>query len=332
MDSWLIWNLTGGRTHITDYTNASRTMIYNIHTLRWDEDLLRIFDIPRAVLPAVKSSSEIYGTAEVGGAPVPIAGIAGDQQAALFGQACFEKGDAKITYGTGCFLLMNTGSVPCRSQNGLLTTIGIGLTGKMRYALEGSVFVGGAAIQWLRDEMRLLKDSGETGKIAMRTADTGGVYLVPAFTGLGAPHWDMRARGVIVGITRGTTRDHIIRAADEAIAYQCLDVVRAMEKDTQIHLKALNADGGASRDVFLMQFEADLLNIPLKRPDNTETTALGAAFLAGLATGVWKDMREIASLQEGGEIFMPDMPDEKRKKLLHGWRRALKRSFNWAED
>ena len=264
VDSWLVWNLTGGRAHITDYTNASRTMIYNIHTLSWDEDLLSILEIPRAILPAVKSSSEIYGTAEIGGALIPVAGIAGDQQAALFGQACFEKGDSKITYGTGCFLLMNTGASPYRSENGLVTTIGIGLGGRVRYALEGSVFSAGAAIQWLRDEMHLLADSGETGKIAMRVADTGGVYLVPAFTGLGAPNWDMRARGTIVGITRGTTKDHIVRAADEGIAYQCLDVVRAMEKDTGIPLKSLNADGGASRDMFLMQFQADLLNIPFK--------------------------------------------------------------------
>ncbi len=332
VDSWLIWNLTEGRAHITDYTNASRTMIYNIHTLQWDAELLRILRIPRAILPTVKNSSEVYGTAKIGGTAIPATGIAGDQQAALFGQACFEKGDAKITYGTGCFLLMNTGSTPYQSQNGLVTTIGIGLAGEVSYALEGSVFVGGAAIQWLRDKMRLISDSGETGEVAMKVPDTGGVYLVPAFTGLGAPHWDMRARGVIVGITRGTTREHIVRAADEAIAYQCLDVVRAMEKDTGISLKSLNADGGASRDVFLMQFQADILNIPLKRPANTETTALGAAFLAGLATGVWKDMREIASLQEEGDVFAPDMPDKKRKSLLRGWRRALERSFDWAED
>jgi len=332
VDSWLAWNLTRGRAHITDYTNASRTMIYDIHSLDWDGELLRALDIPRGILPAVKNSSEIYGYFDMGGARVPLAGIAGDQQAALFGQACFEAGEAKITYGTGCFLLMNTGNVPYESQNGLVTTIGAGLNGSVQYALEGSVFVGGAVVQWLRDELGLIADSGDTGKIAMTVPDTGGVYMVPAFTGLGAPHWDMAARGVLIGITRGTGRAQVIRAADESIAYQCLDVVRAMEKDTGIKLKSLNADGGASRDTFLMQFQADILGIPVKRPANAETTALGAAFLAGLATGFWKDKAELKALLRGADVFTPDMPDEKRKTLLHGWWRALERSFGWAEE
>jgi len=332
VDSWLTWNLTKGRAHITDCTNASRTMIYDIHTLDWDDGLLRAMDIPRGILPEVKSSCEIYGHAEIDGVRIPLAGIAGDQQAALFGQACFGEGEAKTTYGTGCFLLMNTGPAPYRSRNGLLTTIGIGLGAKIHYALEGSVFAGGAVVQWLRDEIGLIADSGDTGKIAMTVPDTGGVYFVPAFTGLGAPHWDMTARGVITGITRGTTRAQIVRAADESIAYQCLDVVRAMEKDTGIRLKSLNADGGASRDEFLMQFQADILGIPVRRPRNAEATAQGAAFLAGLATGFFKDRDELRALKSGADVYMPEMPDGKKSALLHGWSRALERSLGWAEE
>ncbi len=332
VDSWLAWNLTGARAHITDHTNASRTMIYDIHALDWDDELIRTLDIPRSILPDVKSSSEVYGYLNLDGARIPLAGIAGDQQAALFGQACFEEGEAKTTYGTGCFLLMNTGTKPFKSKNGLVTTIGISLQDAVRYALEGSVFVGGAVVQWLRDELGLLEDSAETGKIARTVPDTGGVYLVPAFTGLGAPYWDMAARGVLVGITRGTGRAQIVRAADESIAYQCADVVRAMEKDTGIPMKTLNADGGASRDTFLMQFQADILGIPVKRPVNTETTAIGAAFLAGLATGFWKQRSELKTLTGNAGVFMPSMDEEKRTALLRGWRRAVERSFDWAEE
>jgi len=296
VDSWLIWKLTGGAVHVTDYTNASRTMIYNIRTFDWDQKLLDALDIPRAMLPEVRGCSEIYGYAAVQGVRIPIAGIAGDQQAALFGQCCFAPGEAKNTYGTGCFLLMNTGGTPCVSENGLLTTIAIGLNGKVQYALEGSVFVGGAVIQWIRDEMRFINESRDAEYYARKVPDTGGVYLVPAFTGLGAPHWDMYARGCIVGITRGTRREHIIRAAQESIAYQSYDLVKAMERDTGIALAELNVDGGASRDRFLMQFQADILGKRVCRPMIRETTALGAAYLAGLATGVWKDLDELKKL------------------------------------
>lgn len=331
VDSWLVWNLTQGRVHVTDFTNASRTMIYNINTLDWDDKLLGALNIPRNMLPRVKNSSEIYGYASVDGTQIPIAGIAGDQQAALFGQACFDKGETKNTYGTGCFLLMNTGDTPCTSKNGLLTTIAAGPGGKIQYALEGSVFVGGAVVQWLRDEMHMISGSRETEQYARQVEDTGGVYLVPAFTGLGAPYWDMNARGCIIGITRGTGKEHIIRAAEESIAYQSLELVTAMERDTGIRLKSLNVDGGASRDGFLMQFQADLLNIPVSRAGNGETTALGAAFLAGLATGVWLDTSEIKKLQNQRTVFVPNMADERRNALLTGWRRAVERSFNWAE-
>lgn len=332
VDSWLAWNLTREKAHVTDYTNASRTMLYNIHTLHWDNELLRALDIPPCLLPEVKNSSEIYGYMDLDGKTVPLAGMAGDQQAALFGQACFEPGSTKTTYGTGCFLLMNTGEAPYQSKNGLLTTISIGMGGKIRYALEGSVFTGGAVVQWLRDELGLIKKSSEIGKIAMQTEDTGGVYLVPAFSGLGAPYWDMNARGAIIGITRGSGRAHILRAAEESIAYQCLDVARAMEKGTGLPLASMNADGGASRDDFLMQFQADILGIPVKRPKNTETTALGAAFLAGLATGFWQNTDELKALQTNGDVFMPDMPEEKKARLLKGWRKAVQRSFSWADE
>lgn len=331
VDSWLIWKLTGGKVHVTDYTNASRTMLYNINTLNWDKKLLEILDIPCQMLPQVKSSSEIYGYTTIQGESIPIAGIAGDQQAALFGQCCFEQGQAKNTYGTGCFLLMNTGEKPCFSENGLLTTIAIGIDGKVQYALEGSVFVGGAVIQWIRDEMRFITESKDAEYYAKKVDDTAGVYLVPAFTGLGAPHWDMYARGCIIGITRGTRREHIIRAAQESIAYQSYDLVRAMEKDTGVSIKELKVDGGASRDSFLMQFQADILDCEVRRPMIRETTALGAAYLAGLAVGIWKDKEEIRSLWNCDVTFASQMEEERREKLLRGWHRAVERSMGWAE-
>ena len=296
VDTWLLWKLTGGAVYVTDVTNASRTMLYDIHKLCWDDTLLQALDIPKAMLPEVRSSSEIYGYTEIQGVKVPIAGIAGDQQAALFGQTCFEPGDAKNTYGTGCFLLMNTGSVPCESRNGLITTIAVGRDGGVQYALEGSVFVGGAVIQWLRDEMRFFTESRDAEYYAQKVPDNGGVYLVPAFTGLGAPYWDMYARGTLVGLTRGTRREHIIRAAQESIAYQVADLVHAMESDTGVPLTQLKADGGASRDQFLMQFQADIIDREVRRPAIRETTALGAAYLAGLAAHVWQDTDEIRHL------------------------------------
>ena len=331
VDSWLIWKLTGGKAHVTDMTNASRTMLFNIRTLEWDEKLLQALDIPRAMLPQVKSSSEIYGYTTIQGEQIPIAGIAGDQQAALFGQCCFEEGQAKNTYGTGCFLLMNTGEKPCVSENGLITTIAIGLNGKVQYALEGSVFVGGAVIQWIRDEMRFITESKDAEYYAQKVEDTGGVYLVPAFTGLGAPHWDMYARGCIIGITRGTRREHIIRAAQESIAYQSYDLVRAMERDIGVKMRELKVDGGASRDRFLMQFQADILDCEVRRPMIRETTALGAAYLAGLAVGVWKDKEEIRSLWNCDVTFVSQMQEQKREQLLHGWHKAVERSMGWAE-
>ena len=331
VDSWLVWKLTGGAAHVTDYTNASRTMIYNIRELDWDDRLLEALEIPRAMLPEVRSSSEIYGYVPVEDVQIPVAGIAGDQQAALFGQCCFEKGEAKNTYGTGCFLLMNTGEEACESRNGLLTTIAIGLGNKVQYALEGSVFVGGAVIQWIRDELRFITESRDAEYYAQKVEDTGGVYIVPAFTGLGAPYWDMYARGCIVGLTRGTRREHLIRAAQESIAYQSLELVEAMEKDTGIRLSELNVDGGASRDRFLMQFQADILERRVRRPMIRETTALGAAYLAGLATGVWKDTEEIRKLWSCDVTFEPDMEAERREKLLRGWRKAVGRSLDWAE-
>ena len=296
VDTWLVWKLTGGRVHVTDRTNASRTMLYNIRTLDWDDTLLKALDIPRCILPRVTDSSEVYGTTDLCGVQIPVAGIAGDQQAALFGQSCFGKGEAKNTYGTGCFLLMNTGDTICRSRNGLISTIAISLNGKVEYALEGSVFVGGAVIQWVRDGLRMIQESRDAEYYAQKVPDNGGIYIVPAFTGLGAPYWDMYARGAIVGITRGTTQNHIIRAAEESIAYQSADLVAAMEKDTGVPITSLKVDGGASRDQFLMQFQADILNKTVLRPAIRETTALGAAYLAGLATGVWKDRDEIRSL------------------------------------
>ena len=330
VDSWLVWKLTEGRVHATDATNASRTMLFNLHTLDWDDELLELLNVPRSMLPEVKSSGEVYGEVALGGSLIPIAGIAGDQQAALFGQGCFEKGEAKNTYGTGCFLLMNAGEIPPKSQNGLLTTVAATLQGeKAQYALEGSVFVGGAVIQWLRDEMRFFDESRDAEYYAKKVEDTGGVYLVPAFTGIGAPYWDMYARGTIVGITRGTKREHIIRAAQESIAYQSADLVCAMEKDTGGALKSLKVDGGASRDGFLMQFQADILGKEVVRPTAHETTALGAAFLAGLTTGVWKDKTEIRSLMAEGKRYCSQMQETERVRLLDGWHRAVGRSLGW---
>ena len=331
VDTWLLWKLTGGKVHVTDYTNASRTMLFDIHRLDWDDTLLKALDIPRAMLPEVRYCSEVYGYTDFQGCKVPIAGIAGDQQAALFGQACFKPGDAKNTYGTGCFLLMNTGDKPFMSKNGLITTIGIGLDGKVEYALEGSVFVGGAVIQWLRDEMRFFAESRDAEYYAQKVKDNGGVYLVPAFTGLGAPYWDMYARGSIIGITRGTKREHIIRAAQESIAYQVADLVLAMEADTGLPLKGLRADGGASRDGFLMQFQADILQKQVYRPKIRETTALGAAYLAGLATGVWSGREEICKSWICDNTFEPEMAENESERLMDNWHKAVGRSRGWAK-
>ena len=331
VDTWLLWKLTGGKVHVTDYTNASRTMLYDIHKLDWDETLLSALDIPRAMLPQVRSSSEVYGYTDIQGVQVPIAGIAGDQQAALFGQTCFEAGEAKNTYGTGCFLLMNTGDTPCESHNGLVTTIAVGRAGKIQYALEGSVFVGGAVIQWLRDEMRFFTESRDAEYYAQKVEDNGGVYLVPAFTGLGAPHWDMYARGAILGLTRGTKREHIIRAAQESIAYQVADLAAAMEADTGLKLQSLKADGGASRDTFLMQFQADLLDCTVRRPAIRETTALGVAYLAGLATGVWRSLEEIKKLWICDILYEPQMAPEERYRLMANWHKAVQRCRDWAK-
>ena len=333
VETWLIWKLTCGRVHVTDYTNASRTMLFNIHTLEWDEDILRELNIPRCMLPTPMPSSCFYAEADPMhfGSGIKIAGAAGDQQAALFGQTCFEPGEAKNTYGTGCFLLMNTGDTICRSQNGLISTIGISLNGKVEYALEGSVFVGGAVIQWVRDGLRMIQESRDAEYYAQKVPDNGGIYIVPAFTGLGAPYWDMYARGAIVGITRGTTQNHIIRAAEESIAYQSADLVAAMEKDTGVPITSLKVDGGASRDQFLMQFQADILNKDVLRPAIRETTALGAAYLAGLATGVWKDRDEIRSLWHCNMTFAPQMDEAERTRLLSGWHKAVGRSCDWAE-
>lgn len=330
VDTWLVWKLTGGKVHVTDRTNASRTMLFNIDTLEWDEELLKMLDIPRAMLPEVRSSGEIFGMANIGGMAVPIAGIAGDQQAALFGQCCWEKGEAKNTYGTGCFLLMNAGYSRPVSKNGLLTTVAATVKGeKPQYALEGSVFIGGAVIQWLRDELRFFTESRDAEDYARKVENTGGVYIVPAFTGIGAPYWDMYARGSIFGITRGTKREHIIRAAQESIAYQSADLVAAMEKDTGIPLKALKADGGASRDSFLMQFQADILGKEVVRPSVHETTALGAASLAGLSVGVWKDFEQIRALRHTEASYLPAMDEAERKEKLKRWHRAVERTLGW---
>ncbi len=325
VDSWLIWRLTGGTVHVTDYTNASRTMLYNIKDLQWDEGICRRLEIPMGMLPQVRSSSEVYGYVNIQGVEVPIAGIAGDQQAALFGQTCFEPGEAKNTYGTGCFLLMNTGETPFVSKNGLLTTIAIGLADKVQYALEGSIFMGGAVVQWLRDELGLIAESSDTEYFAGKVEDTAGVYVVPAFTGLGAPHWDMNARGAILGLTRGAGRNHIIRAALESIAYQTADVLMAMEEDTGIPLRELRVDGGACANHFLMQFQADIMDRPLRRPMIRETTALGAAYLAGLSTGVWSSLEDIRGSWTLDRLYKPDMEAEQRLRLLSGWHEAVER-------
>ncbi|MDB2076221.1 glycerol kinase GlpK [Clostridium paraputrificum] len=331
VDTWLTWKMTEGEVHVTDYTNASRTMLYNIRELKWDEELLRIFNIPLSMLPQVKSSSEVYGYTSLKEWRVPIAGIAGDQQAALFGQTAFNKGEAKNTYGTGCFLLMNTGEELVESKEGLLTTIAIGIENKVQYALEGSVFVGGAVIQWLRDELKLISDASDSEYFASKVKDNGGVYLVPAFVGLGAPYWDMYARGTIFGLTRGTNKNHIIRAALESIAYQSKEVMETMEKESNIKIKRLKVDGGASRNKLLMQFQSDIMNIEVSRPIITETTALGAAYLAGLAVGFWKDRNELSKGWYESERYYPNMAEEEINKLYSKWKKAVERSLGWEE-
>lgn len=335
IDTWIIWNLTRGKVHVTDYSNASRTMLFNIHTLDWDDEILEKLNIPRSLLPQVKNSSQIYGYTDeksYGGVKIPISGIAGDQQAALFGQACFYPGMVKNTYGTGCFVLMNTGDKVIDSKNGLLTTIAWGIDDKITYALEGSVFVAGAAIQWLRDELKLVYDAPQSEYYAEKAEDTGGVYVVPAFTGLGAPYWDMYARGGIFGLTRGTKREHLVRATLESLAYQSKDVIEAMKEDSQIPLTNLRVDGGASANNFLMKFQADMLDTQILRPKNLETTALGAAYLAGLAVGYWKNQDEIFEGVKVDKTFLPDMSEEKRNKNYKYWKKAVQRTMSWEEE
>lgn len=333
VDSWLAWRLSGGRLHITDVSNASRTMLFDIRRLRWDPELLELFGIPEQMLPKVQPSSCIYGETEPGlfGGKIPVAGAAGDQQSALFGQCCFEAGDVKNTYGTGCFLLMHTGSEPVFSENGLITTIAASGPGKIRYALEGSVFTAGAAVQWLRDELKLIPDAAASEAEARSVADTGGVYVVPAFTGLGAPYWNQYARGTITGITRGFTRAQLVRATLESIAYQTCDICRAMESDAGVELTRLRVDGGAAANDLLMQFQSDLLGAEVLRPACIETTALGAAYLAGLAVGYWKDTADIRQNRQTGRVFLPEMRDATRAKLLKGWNRALTTALAWAD-
>jgi glycerol kinase len=330
VDSWLIWKLTDGKVHVTDYTNASRTMLYNIKNLCWDSEICDILDIPESMLPEVTSSSKVYGYVEIGGARIPIAGCAGDQQAALFGQTCFNSGEAKNTYGTVCFLLMNTGEELCKSDHGLLTTIAATLGDKVNYAIEGSVFIAGAVIQWVRDELRLIQNAEDSEYFANKIESNEGVYIVPAFTGLGAPHWNMYARGTILGLSRNSNRSHIIRAALESIAYQSKDVIDAMEQDTGIKLRELKVDGGASANNFLMQFQSDICDITISRPVVRETTALGAAFLAGLAAGVWQSIDEICSSWVLDREFTPVMPDERRKLNIDGWNKAVECAKIWA--
>lgn len=334
VDTWLIWNLTKGAVHVTDYSNASRTMLYDIYNLCWDEEILDYFKIPCSMLPEVKPSSCIYGhtDASVLGGNIAIAGAAGDQQAALFGQCCFEEGDVKNTYGTGCFLLMNTGNRGIESKNGLLTTIAASATDKVEYALEGSVFVAGAAIQWLRDEMRMIKSAPQSQEYAENVEDTSGVYVVPAFAGFGAPYWNPYARGTIVGITRGCSKEHFIRATLESIAYQTADVLRAMEDDAGMKLNSIKVDGGASANDFLMQFQSDIMDTQVRRPSCIETTALGAAYLAGLATGYYKDKEEIRANWQIGKTFEPAMEGDKRRELLKGWKRAVRCALVWSEE
>lgn len=334
VETWLIWKLTKGRVHVTDYSNASRTLLFNINTLCWDREILEELGIPACMLPAVRPSSEIYGETDPSyfGGAIPIGGAAGDQQAALFGQTCFEPGEAKNTYGTGCFLLMNTGETPVFSKNGLVTTIAWGLDGKVTYALEGSIFVAGAAIQWLRDEMHLIDSASDSEYMAGKVKDTGGCYVVPAFTGLGAPYWDQYARGTIVGITRGVNKYHIIRATLESLAYQTNDVLRAMEADSGTRLTSLKADGGASANNLLMQMQADLIHAPVKRPCCVETTAMGAAYLAGLAVGYWKNKEEVLKNWAVDRVFHPEISGEEREKKVKGWKKAVKYAFDWAKE
>ena len=332
VETWLIWKLTRGAVHVTDYSNASRTMLFNINTLEWDEEILKELGIPRSMLPQARASSEIYGETDPSffGGRIPIAGAAGDQQAALFGQACFDQGEAKNTYGTGCFLLMNTGSKPVFSKNGLVTTIGWGIGGTITYALEGSIFVAGAALQWLRDELRLIDSAADSEYFAQRVKDTNGCYVVPAFTGLGAPYWDQYARGTIVGLTRGVNKYHIIRATLESLAYQVNDVLEAMKADSGMDLSSLKVDGGASANDFLMQTQADLSSAPVNRPRCVETTAMGAAYLAGLAAGYWKDIEDVKRNWATDKIFVPAIDSEKREQMLEGWKRAVACSYGWA--
>lgn len=333
VDTWLIWNLTNKKVFVTDYTNASRTMLFDIEKLQWDEEILKQLEIPKSMLAQVKPSSTVYGytDARLLGGPIAIAGAAGDQQAALFGQGCFEPGEVKNTYGTGCFLLMNTGNTKIASQHGLLTTIAASIDNQVQYALEGSVFVAGAAIQWLRDELQIIRTSSQSEEMASSVENTCGVYVVPAFSGLGAPYWDQYARGTIVGITRGFNNKHLVRATLEAIAYQTHDVLRAMEADAGIDLKILKVDGGACANNFLMKFQADVLDTTVQRPACIETTALGAAYLAGLATGYWKDKKEIKDNWALSKTFLPQMKQENRESLISGWKKAVKQSFHWAE-
>ena len=335
VDTWLIWNLTRGKVHVTDYTNAARTMLYNIKELKWDDEILEILDIPKSMLPDVKPSSYVYGHTDEGmlsGAQIPIAGCAGDQQAALFGQTCFEEGSAKNTYGTGCFMLMNTGENIVESKHGLLTTIAWGVDGKVEYALEGSIFIGGASIQWLRDELRVLYDAKQSEFYANSVKDTNGVYVVPAFAGLGAPYWDMYARGAIMGLTRGANRAHLVRATLESIAYQVKDVLNAMQEDSGLKLKDLRVDGGASSNNFLMQFQSDILDVNIDRPKVVETTALGAAYLAGLAVEFYNNKDEIKKSWIIDREFIPNMSDDKRNLLYKGWKKAVSRSLLWAKE
>ena len=334
VDCWLIWKLTQGNCHVTDVSNASRTMLFNIHTMTWDDDLLKLFDIPKAMLPTVCPSSSVYGETELAffGVPIPIAGVAGDQQAALFGQTCFSAGDVKNTYGTGCFMLMNTGDTPVLSQHGLVTTVAWKIGDKISYALEGSIFVAGAAVQWLRDELRVLDTAPQSEELATAVADTNGCYVVPAFTGLGAPFWDPYARGTIVGLTRGVNRNHLVRATLESMAYQSLDVLNAMQEDAGLDFTALRVDGGAARNNFLMQFQSDMMQRPVYRPASIETTARGAAFLAGLAVGFWPDYEALHALQADDACFTPLMSVEKRDTLQRGWHRAVRCAMGWAKE
>lgn len=334
IDSWLIWKLTGGRVHVTDYTNASRTMLYNIHDLCWDDELLALLDIPRSMLPEVKPSSCVYGKSdfELYGGEIPIAGAAGDQQCALFGQCCFAPGEMKNTYGTGCFLLMNTGREPVESKNGLVTTIAVGFEDHVEYALEGSIFVAGAAVQWLRDELHVLSSASESEQYALSVPDTAGAYVVPAFTGIGAPYWNQRARGTIVGITRGFGRAHLVRATLESLAYQTYDIVRAMEQDSGIPIRALRVDGGACANDFLMQFQSDIISSTVLRPSCIETTALGAAYLAGLAVGYWENLDDIRTNWSVNKVFSPSMDEAARHAALRGWHQAVRCSLFMADD